>query len=153
MTEAMKFAYAKRTFLGDDDSDDILEIMNNLKSRNYADFIRSKINDTRTFNRNVTYYGAKFVGADDHGTAHMSIFASNGDAISVTSSINFKLGAFFVSKQTGIIMNNQMDDFSTPGVVNVYGIPPSPANFVRPGKHPLSSMSPTIITDENGDVR
>lgn len=153
MTEAMKFAYAKRTFLGDFETEDLVEVMRSLKEKNYANFIKSKINDTHTFNRNVTHYGAKFVAAEDHGTAHMSILAPNGDAISVTSSINFKLGAFFASQQTGIIMNNQMDDFSTPGVVNVYGISPSPANFVRAGRHPMSSMSPTIIVDAMGDVR
>ena len=46
-----------------------------------------------------------------------------------------------------------MDDFSTPGKSNLYGYPPTPANFIRPGKKPLSSMSPTIITDDNGDVK
>ena len=50
-------------------------------------------------------------------------------------------------------MNNEMDDFSTPGQTNAYGYPPSPANFIRPGKRPMSSMSPTIVTDDNGDVR
>lgn len=56
-----------------------------------------------------------------------------------------------MSPSTGIILNNQMDDFSTPGVVNSYGIPSSPANFITPGKRPMSSMSPTIFTDKNGD--
>ena len=46
-----------------------------------------------------------------------------------------------------------MDDFSTPGKSNAYGYPPSPANFIRPGKRPMSSMSPTIVTDDNGDVK
>lgn len=153
LTEAMKFAYAARTYLGDDDSEELIEVMKNLKSKNYANLIKSKLNDFHTINGNVSYYGARFVAPDDHGTAHMSILAPNGDAISVTNSINFKLGAFFASESTGIIMNNQMDDFSTTNAVNIYGIPPSPANFVRPGRHPLSSMSPTIITNENGEVR
>ncbi len=83
----------------------------------------------------------------------MNILAANGDAISVTSTINYKLGAFFASQQTGIILNNEMDDFSNPSAVNIYGIPPSPANFVKAGRCPVSSMAPSIVTDEKGDVR
>lgn len=56
-----------------------------------------------------------------------------------------------MSPSTGIILNNEMDDFSTPGLVNFYGIPSSPANFIEPGKRPMSSMCPTMITDRNGD--
>lgn len=71
--------------------------------------------------------------------------------VAATASINFKLGAFWRSESTGIILNNEMDDFSTPGFVNIYGIPASPANFIQPGKNPLSSMSPSMLIDQNGN--
>lgn len=56
------------------------------------------------------------------------------------------------SVSTGIILNDEMDDFSIPGTTNVYGIPASPANYIVPGKIPMSSMCPSIIINENGDV-
>lgn len=62
-------------------------------------------------------------------------------------------GAGLTSKQTGIILNSVMDDFSSPDFVNYFGLPGSPNNAIWPGKRALSSMTPTIITDKNGDVK
>lgn len=61
-------------------------------------------------------------------------------------------GAGFASEQTGIILNNEMADFSPPSSHSLYGLPPSSANFIRPGKRPLSSMTPVIVVD-SGRVR
>ncbi|CAG9810142.1 unnamed protein product [Chironomus riparius] len=152
IAEAFKFAYAKRTHLGDDHTDEIKEMIDNLTNQAYADEIRKLINDTKTTN-DIKYYGPLYTDVENHGTANVGILAPNGDAIAVTNSINYLLGAFFRSEQTGIIMNNHMDDFSTPGAPNIYGIPPSPANFIKPGKNPLSSMIPSMVIDGNGDVK
>jgi gamma-glutamyltranspeptidase/glutathione hydrolase/leukotriene-C4 hydrolase len=62
-------------------------------------------------------------------------------------------GAKYAGEDTGIIYNNEMDDFSTPGTVNYFGVPASEPNYIRPGKRPMSSMAPIIIVDENGNVR
>lgn len=64
----------------------------------------------------------------------------------------FRFGSGFLSESTGIIFNNEMNDFSTPGFSNFYDFPPSLSNFIQPYKRPMSSMCPTIITDSNGDV-
>lgn len=70
----------------------------------------------------------------------------------MTSTINFVFGNRNRSVSTGIILNNEMDDFSTPGTINGFGVPASPANYVKPFKRPMSSMTPLIIINKHGDV-
>ncbi|KAJ6638689.1 Scoloptoxin SSD14, partial [Pseudolycoriella hygida] len=153
IAEVFKFAYAERTELGDamfvSGMDQRVE---KIKDLEFARSTLSKISDLTT-NSDYKYYGAQFSIEEDHGTAHINVFAPNGDAVVVTSTINNVLGSKVRSRTTGIIMNDEMDDFGTPGKPNSYGVPPSPANFIAPGKRPLSSMCPTIIIDNNGDVR
>nr|CAI5819008.1 unnamed protein product [Callosobruchus analis] len=150
LVESFKFAYGARTRLGDRDTPEINELLEMLLSKEYAKDIRTLIIDCSTFN-SMSYYGANLSFEEDKGTSNVAILAPNGDAIVVTSGINATFGAFFGSTN-GIILNNEMDDFSAPGYENMYNLPPSPTNFVRPGKRPMSSMCPSLILDRNGDV-
>ncbi|KAF3568784.1 hypothetical protein DY000_02011117 [Brassica cretica] len=90
-----------------------------------------------------------------HGTCHFSIIDSERNAVSMTTTVNGYFGAVMLSPSTGIVLNNQMDDFTIPakssGDLNVP--PPAPASFIRPGKRPLSSMSPTINVLKDGKVK
>lgn len=121
--EAFKFAYGYRTKLGDDNFVNISDVVSNMTSKSFAEEIRTKISDTTT-SQNASYYGAEVSLLEDHGTAHLVVLAPNGDAISVTSTINFVFGAGFASNSTGIILNDEMDDFSSPNITSGFDIPP-----------------------------
>lgn len=87
-------------------------------------------------------------------TTHFSVIDAEGNAVSVTETVNGNFGSAFVPAGTGIVMNNQMDDFSIqPGVPNLFGLVGGDANAIAPRKRPLSSMSPTIVRDQKGQVR
>ncbi|XP_065081880.1 glutathione hydrolase 1 proenzyme-like [Ochlerotatus camptorhynchus] len=151
--ESFKHAYGLRTRLGDPEFiPEIQELVQNLTSKSYASMVRGKIDSDQT-STDYEYYGAEFAEKEDHGTAHISVLAPNGDAVAMTGTVNTFFGCKRRSPSTGIIFNNIMDDFSTPGVINSFGVPASPANFVSPGKRPMSSMTPTIVVDAKGDVR
>lgn len=93
---------------------------------------------------------------EDHGTSSLSVVDSEHNAVTITTSVNLEFGSKVVSK-TGVVFNNQMDDFSTPGAANFFGIKPSESNYIIPGKRPLSSMSPTFVfrkttNEEDGNL-
>lgn len=157
VAEAFKWAYAQRSKLGDPFDTDITDLVNELvKNMTSDEFARQtylKINDTFTVN-DPNYYGGDFWNPNDSGTSHTSILAPNGDAVSVTSTVNLHLGARILSPSTGIIYNDEMDDFSYPNITNDFAVPPSPHNFLKPGKRPLSSMTPVIVINkQTGNVR
>lgn len=84
----------------------------------------------------------------DGGTAHLSVIDAEGNAVALTTTVNLSFGAKLVAGKTGIVLNNQMDDFSVqPGVPNGFGLIGSRMNAIEPGKRPLSSMSPTLVFD------
>lgn len=100
------------------------------------------IDSNKTFS--PEYYAPSFSIPENGGTMHVSI--SNGvESAALTSTVNLLFGSRIMDNKTGIILNDQMDDFSIPGVPNSFGLQPSPYNFIHPGKRPLSSSCPTII--------
>lgn len=88
---------------------------------------------------------------EDHGTTHLNVVDKDRNSVSITSSVNYYFGSNFASPSTGIIFNDVMDDFSTPGRPNAYGLHPAESNYIFPNKRPLSSMSPTMIFDASGE--
>ncbi|XP_053698974.1 glutathione hydrolase 1 proenzyme-like [Sabethes cyaneus] len=150
--EAFKHSYGKRTLIGDPKFVNIDELVRNLTSPEYGEEMRLEIEDDST-KMNPSDYGGEFYMKDNHGTAHISLLGPTGDAVSVTSSVNFYFGAGLSGKRTGIIVNSGMDDFSSPGLKNYFGLPGTECNYIRPQKRALSSMSPTIIVGSNGNVK
>lgn len=82
----------------------------------------------------------------DHGTSHLCIVDEDRNAVSMTTTVNYPFGAEILSPSTGIVLNNEMGDFSTPTEVSPDNLPPAPANFIKPKKRSLSSMTPLIVT-------
>lgn len=160
--EAFKYGFAGRAELGDpnfdtrtgvDTYDSIKAILSNMTSPAFAESIHKKINDSRTWH-DPQHYMVEFAQSlGPEGTSHLSILDENGNAVSLTTTINFRFGAKYRSLVTGIIYNNEMDDFSSPNSFNYFGLQPSKSNYIAPFKRPMSSMSPVIFADNNGNVR
>lgn len=145
LDESMRFAYGMRAELGDPlfvkGMDKFQEEM---LSEATAAEIRKKIFDNSTFG--VSYYNPTGLESlETPGTSHVVTADASGMAISLTTTVNLLFGSKLVVPETGIIMNNEMNDFSIPNTTNAFGYIPSAANFIRPGKRPLSSISPVIV--------
>ncbi|WP_062763452.1 gamma-glutamyltransferase [Falsirhodobacter sp. alg1] len=144
MAEAMKRAYADRSeYLGDPDFFHVPQAQ--LLSKIYAADIRDGISINRA-TPSEEIKPADLTPYESDQTTHFSIVDKDGNAVSNTYTINFSYGSGMVADGTGVLMNNEMDDFAAkPGVMNAYGMIGGDANAVEPNKRPLSSMSPTIV--------
>ncbi|MDQ3560189.1 MAG: gamma-glutamyltransferase, partial [Pseudomonadota bacterium] len=151
MAEAMKLAYADRSeYLGDSDFVDVP--VKGLTSKAYAESLRKKISAGRA-TASATIKPNDPMPYESDQTTHFSVVDKDGNAVANTYTINFSYGAGVVAEGTGILLNNEMDDFSAkPGVPNAYGLIGGDANAVEPGKRPLSSMSPTIVLKDGKPV-
>lgn len=149
ITEAMKYAYAFRAkYMGDDRFVKVPyeELRSSATIKRIVTDIKSRVTTKST-----NHYGGVFL-KDDHGTTHFSVIDQYGNAVAYTATINTFFGAKLGVPGYGILLNNEMDDFSlNPGVPNTYGLIGSEANEIAPNKKPLSSMSPTIVL-RNGKV-
>jgi len=146
LAEAMKLAFADRAhFLGDSDFVDIP--VAGLISKSYAEEQRSKINTGQVLE--LENHGNP-LPYESENTTHFSVLDQDGNAVSITQTVNTSFGSGMIIEGTGIILNNEMDDFSAqPGVPNIYGLVGAEANSIAPQKRPLSSMSPTLLVKDN----
>ncbi|MFT5121354.1 MAG: gamma-glutamyltranspeptidase/glutathione hydrolase [Psychrobacter glaciei] len=148
MAEAMQLAYADRAeYLGDPDFIDVPA--SGLTSEAYADKLRTLINPDKATPASTIKANNPLPYESDQ-TTHFSIVDKDGNAIANTYTLNFSYGTGLVAEGTGILLNNEMDDFSAkPGVPNGYGLLGGEANAVEANKRPLSSMSPTLVFKDN----
>lgn len=142
--EAMRRAYRDRAeYLGDTDLVDVS--LERLTSVEYARSLVKDINmEEATPSKSLRPVAQPDGGGSN--TTHFSILDKAGNRVAATLSINYPFGSCFVVSGTGLLLNDEMDDFSTkPGVPNAYGLVGTEANSIAPGRRPLSSMSPTFL--------
>jgi gamma-glutamyltranspeptidase/glutathione hydrolase len=144
MVEAMKLAYADRAaFLGDPAS--VEAPLARLLSKSYAAELRTRIDPERA-RPAADIRPALPAPREGDNTTHFSVIDRFGNAVSNTYTLNFSYGLGLVADGTGVLLNNELDDFAAkPGAPNAFGLLGGEANAPGPGKRPLSSMSPTIV--------
>jgi gamma-glutamyltranspeptidase/glutathione hydrolase len=142
ITETMKHAFADRAqYLGDPDF--VKAPVSVLTSKDYGRWIRGRISAAKT--HPTKYYGLVNFKPELGGTTHFSVMDRFGNAVACTVSVNTRFGSKLLVPSTGIVLNNEMDDFAIHSSGNVYGLVGNEANSLQSRKRPLSSMSPTII--------
>ena len=150
MAESMKFAYADREkWLGDPDF--VKNPVAGLVSKKYSDELRKRISADRATPSKDIKAGDPLAYESDQ-TTHYSVMDSQGNAVANTYTLNFSYGLGMVAAGTGVLLNNELDDFAaTAGAPNAFGLMGGDANAPGPRKRPLSSMSPTMVF-RNGEL-
>jgi len=157
LIEAMKIAYADRAqYLGDPDF--VTVPIAALTSPAYLDQRRAEIHVDRARSADEIHAADPALldrlATESQDTSHLSVVDGDRNAVSLTFTVNGGFGAGVVAAGTGIVLNNEMDDFSiAPGVPNLYGLVGGNANAIAARKTPLSSMTPTIVTDAEGNLQ
>jgi gamma-glutamyltranspeptidase/glutathione hydrolase len=148
--EAMKHAYADRAlFLGDPAFVDVP--VKELTSKDYAATLRAGITDKATPSSDIRPGNPK--AHEGNNTTHFSVIDRDGNAVANTYTLNFSYGLGMVADGTGVLLNNELDDFTAKaGAANAYGLVQYEANLPAPGKRPVSSMSPTIVLKDGKPV-
>ena len=147
LAEVMKRAYADRSkYLGDTD---FYKVPSSLTSKEYAMSLNAFISGDKITPSEEVSPGNPYP-YESPDTTHFSVMDSSGNAVSNTYTLNFSYGSGMMIPGTGMLINNEMDDFSSkPGTFNGYGLLGSEANAIEGNKRPLSSMTPTIIFKDN----
>ncbi|MBV8792852.1 MAG: gamma-glutamyltransferase [Pseudolabrys sp.] len=148
--ETMKRAYADRAvFLGDPDAVNVP--LKGLTSKKYAETLRATIGNKATPAADIRTGDPKSHEGDN--TTHFSVIDGDGNAVSNTYTLNFSYGLGLVAEGTGVLLNNELDDFTAkPGAANAFGLIQYEANLPGPNKRPLSSMTPTIVLKDGKPV-
>ena len=149
LVESMKHAFADRAEHMADAA--FVEVpVEPLLDTEYLDTLAQSIRIDRTLDRYA--YGSVTPPPDDDGTSHLCVVDKDGMTVAVTETINTSFGSLVLVEPFGFMLNNEMDDFSSPSGVNVYGLRQPDKNLPEPGKRPLSSMSPTIVAHDGVPV-
>jgi gamma-glutamyltranspeptidase / glutathione hydrolase len=151
MTEAMRRAFADRAeYMGD--TDYVKVPIAGLVDKKYAAQLRRTINPERASSSEQVKAG-KPLGYESEETTHFTVVDAEGNAVANTYTLNNSYGSAVVAKGTGLIMNDEMDDFAAkPGTPNLYGLIQGERNAVAPHKRPLSAMTPTFVLRKDGSL-
>ena len=151
MAEAMRRAFADRAeYMGD--TDFVKVPIAGLIDKSYATTLRSSIKTDRA-STSAEVRAGRPAGYESEDTTHFTVVDSEGNAVANTYTLNDSYGSSATAKGTGILLNNEMDDFATkPGTPNMYGLIQGERNAVAPRKRPLSAMTPTIVLRKDGSL-